>query len=644
MMSNFALENWELVADISFDAMFVMDERLTVLEINNRLEAMFEYTKDELFGQSYTILLHPEFREASLNRLSPVVGALDQKPRIEYQSQVQMYTKSGKELEIEASLLALKLPDGRKCVVGFLRDVTERLAYISQLRQAKEEADAANRAKSEFLANMSHELRTPLNAIIGYSEMMLEEAEDSESEFLEDIGKINTAGKHLLSIINNILDLSKVEAGKMDLFFERFEVQGLVQDVVTTIQPMIQKNDNQLIVNVVDDLGSMEGDTTKIRQCLLNILSNATKFTKDGTITLNVWKDGPQEHAMLHMSVSDTGIGMTPEQLSKLFQAFTQADSSTTRQYGGTGLGLAISRSYCRMMGGDIVVESEFGVGTTFTITLPFTTDQPDVSDTQLPIDDVHRHSTRSILVIDDDPVMHELMTRYLSHENIDVISARTGELGLELVRKYRPDLIALDIFLTGMDGWSVLNELKSDDELRDIPVVVITISDDRQRGFQLGADEFLTKPVQKADIRRVLTKFVHLNQNSEVLVVDDDSYSRELLKKILMYEGYTVVEAENGRDALQKVELKRPDLILLDLMMPEVDGFMFLTEFRQSEMHRDVPVVVVTAKELTDEDRVRLNGSVATIIQKSGISSSDLIANIARVFQANETNPTPVS
>jgi PAS domain S-box-containing protein len=647
MESPYVFENWELIADVSFDAMYVLDEQFIILQTNNRLESVLEYKNEELIGLRYADLLDPEDRAESLQRLGAVIQALDEHTRIEYERHIQMRTKSGRQLEIEVSLVALKRPDGTKYLVGFLRDVTERLAYITQLQKAKGEAEAANRAKSEFLANMSHELRTPLNAIIGYSEMMLEEAEDAQSEFLEDIGKINTAGKHLLSTINDILDLSKVESGKMDLYLEHFDIQNLLKDVITTIQPLIQKNHNELTVNVQDNLGSIAGDTTKIRQCLLNILSNASKFTKDGDITLDVWRDGAAEHPMLYMSVKDTGIGMTDEQRSKLFQAFTQADASTTRQFGGTGLGLAISRSYCRMMGGDIFVESEFGVGSTFTISLPYDASQTNPKQNArtsfswtLEID---RTLQRSVLVIDDDPDMQELMIRYLSRDNIGVLSARSGEVGLELARKHKPDLIALDIFMSGMNGWTVLNKLKSDEELRDIPVVVITVSDDKQRGYALGADDFLTKPVQKSDIRRILARFVHVNRNadSEVLIVDDDHFSRELLKKILEYEGYAVTEAENGRAALDRVAFKKPDMILLDLMMPELDGFMFLSEFRKSEANHHVPVVVVTAKDITDEDVTRLNGCVSAIIEKAGISSVDLIANIRRLFTSSEIKPT---
>ena len=404
--------------------------------------------------------------------------------------------------------------------------IQEQNRVIEQARkaalEARDAAEAANRSKSAFLANMSHELRTPLNAIIGYSEMLEEDAQAAgNAGFVSDLQKIRSAGRHLLGLINEVLDLSKVEAGKMKLYLETFEVAQVVDEVVATARPLVEKNANTLRVRCAPDAGQLREDITKVRQVLLNLLSNASKFTEKGTVSLDVTRENDVTGTWVVFRVRDTGIGMTPEQMSKLFQAFTQADGSTQRKYGGTGLGLALCRKFCVMMGGDINAQSEPGKGSTFTVRLPGDVENVDGEATSIHVSLKKRISQmvrlpgvvpkavqaplRRMLVIDDDPSVCELMTRLCCKEGYEVITAATGEEGLRLAREKQPNLITLDVVMPGMDGWAVLKTLKADPQLSAIPVVMITIADDRQRGLALGAADYLVKPVDRSRLAGVL-------------------------------------------------------------------------------------------------------------------------------------------
>lgn len=506
--------------------------------------------------------------------------------------------------------------------------------------EAQNAAESANRTKSTFLANMSHELRTPMNAIIGYSEMLIEEAEDlNQPEFIPDLQKIRSAGKHLLALINDILDLSKIEAGKMSVFVEDISLNTMVDDIVATISPLIQKRGNRLILDMPSDIGNIRADLTKVRQTLFNLLSNASKFTEKGVITLAM-KRNQNEQGMerIQMRVSDTGIGMTPEQLGKLFQAFTQADASTTRKYGGTGLGLIISRKFCQIMGGDISVESTAGRGSTFTVDLPV-----KVQDlVEAPAPASVSVTARRVLVIDDDSDATELMTRKLEKSGFQVITANSGIKGLEMAHSEHPDAITLDVMMPGMDGWSVLTALKADPETASIPVIMVTMLQDQQMGFALGADDYITKPVETAKLRQVLLRHIHVD-DAQILVVEDDASNREMLVRMLRKEGFSVVEAENGSHALEQLAIAKPSLILLDLMMPVMDGFEFLKILRETPEVSRIPVIIVTARDLSDIDRVRLNGSVQDVIQKGAMDRDKLLAEVANMLsQHPPKNPPP--
>lgn len=511
---------------------------------------------------------------------------------------------------------------------------------VTRLEVARDQADEASRTKSTFLANMSHELRTPLNAIIGYSEILKEDARDRElDEFLPDIERIETAGRHLLGIINDILDLSKIEAGRMDVFLEDIDVAALVREVQSIVRPLVTKNNNKLEVICPEDIGHLRSDLTKVKQSLLNLLSNSAKFTSDGTITLKLWRAPAPGGSTVSFEVSDTGIGMTPEQQKKLFRSFTQADTTTTKRFGGTGLGLAITKHFCVMLGGDVTVESTPGKGSTFTITLPNRDETGTLPATDQPAQPWVAGAP-TILVVDDDPAALRLLSRTLEKEGYKVIEARTGKEAMEQARAHRPAVITLDVLMPHMDGWSVLGALKADAELRDIPVIMITVMKERGMAFSLGAADFMTKPVDRTALKTMLRRYVPVGTQSPVLLVEDDPDSRDSTRRVLARLGLEVAEAKNGQEGLDWLDSHpQPTLILLDLMMPVMDGFEFLKELQKRPNLQNIPVVVLTAKQLTAEEIDALTGSTQRVLAKQGTTHVELAVAIRKCLERHRND-----
>jgi signal transduction histidine kinase/CheY-like chemotaxis protein len=536
--------------------------------------------------------------------------------------------------------------------VGVLiESFNEMLAQIqkrdAELQEARLVAERANQAKSNFLSFMSHELRTPLTTIIGFSEMLVAEVEtDGRREWVEDLRRVHDSGRYLLELINDILDISKIEAGKMEVHLETFGIPGLIRDLKDLMRPLAEPKKNRLVIECPEDIGNMHGDRIKVRQCLLNLLSNACKFTHQGLITLSASRRARSSGDWLTFRVSDTGIGMTPEQLGKLFRAFTQADDSISRRFGGAGLGLALTKRFCQMMGGDVSVTSEPGKGSTFTIELPAVAPKQAGTLTVTAAAPITAPAASSgcILVIDDDPAVHQLLANALGPEGYRLKFASSGAEGLRLAKELRPAVITLDVIMPEMDGWVVLARLKDDPDLAAIPVIMLTVRADQDFGFAMGVADYLQKPIDRERLVSALNKYYRLHTAKEVLVVEDDPPMREMLCRMLNDKEWTVAQAANGLAALESVTHRQPSLIVLDLRMPVMDGFEMIAELNKHEDWRKIPVVVVSGKELTPEDRQRLQGHVQKILQKGDFSREELLREVQQTVKLFLTDQSHVS
>jgi CheY-like chemotaxis protein/anti-sigma regulatory factor (Ser/Thr protein kinase) len=409
----------------------------------------------------------------------------------------------------------------------------------------------------------------------------------------------------------------------MDVYPETFSVAAMLREVVATADALMAQNSNTLTTKVDLELGAMYTDLTKVRQSLFNLLSNAAKFTRNGSVTL----EASAEPDWLRFTVADTGIGIEADAIERLFQPFMQLDRSTFRQFGGTGLGLALTRRFCEMLGGEISVESTPGEGSRFTVRLPRKAPDAVALPEAIPLE--ARDGRSTVLVIDDDATARDLMQRYLTREGFRAVLAASGEEGLRLARTEHPRVITLDVMMPGMDGWSVLQALKSDPELRSIPVIMATIVADRGLGYALGAADYLIKPFNREKLVEILNRYDCEPHPCQVLLVDDDEAAREIVKAMLEKEGWRVVCAADGLEAIAEIEKQAPHLILLDLLMPNMDGFEFALHMRQRPDLRHIPVIVLTAKDLTAEDRIRLNGHVERIIGKSSVGRDHLLREL---------------
>lgn len=513
-----------------------------------------------------------------------------------------------------------------------LFDETKRL--FQEAQEARAAAEQANKAKSTFLANMSHELRTPLNAIIGFTRIVRKKADGAlPPKQIENLDKVLSSSEHLLGLINTVLDIAKIEAGRMDVIPAKFNISMLTDQCANLATPLLKPN-VRLEKQVDEAIGMIFSDQDKIKQIVLNLLSNAAKFTHEGRILLRVQKHNEDT---MNISVTDSGIGISEEALGRIFEEFQQADTSTTRQYGGTGLGLAISRNLARLLGGDLTATSELGKGSTFTLSLPVyygrkPASQPDDKPGsgqeagQQPKHDAAKHR---LLVIDDDPDALYLLQEGLGTSEFEVIGARTGHDGLQMAREQQPAAILLDVLMPETDGWQILNDLKSDAATVDIPVILLTIVDKKALGFKLGAADYLLKPLDPPVVLDALRRVIgekHLARKC-IIVVDDDPHVAEMLRQILPESEFDLTAAGDGEAGLQAIRAHRPDVILLDLMMPRLDGFGVIERLRADPELRNIPVIVISAKELTADESKTLKESVAFVMKKHGFDG-DLLKN----------------
>ncbi|MEQ1500729.1 MAG: ATP-binding protein [Myxococcota bacterium] len=516
--------------------------------------------------------------------------------------------------------------DGRERFVAIVRDVSARHAAAAAIAEARDRAVQANRAKSTFLANMSHELRTPLNAILGYAELIGEEIELGVADNAQsDVSRIVASGRHLLALIDHVLDLSKIEAGKLVLELQPVPIDDLLESVIATVRPMVEAGANQIRVDVPERLGTLTSDPLRLRQVLLNLLSNAAKFTREGTIGLAAHRAGDR----LRFVVTDTGVGMTPEQLAKLFEDFVQGDASTTRRFGGTGLGLSISRRIVRMMGGDITVRSEAGLGSTFTVDLPATAQM-------MARTDPGTAAVRGgVLVIDAHEWTREVLSRTLGRAGMAVAVARTAEEGFGLAIRTRPRAIVLDVEMAGAGPDSVLARLREHPSTRDIPTVLLQMTPGRDLTVALEAGS-----AHRAFDRDQLVEIVKSLLPAPVghaLVVEDDPDLRDIMTRTLTAAGWSVTEAVDGVDGLASLDGRNPDVIVLDLMMPNMDGFEFVRRLQESA-HQGTPVLVVTARDLSQDELEQLRGYTEQVIRKGDRTRDALLQELVGVLRERAT------
>ena len=628
------------------DGVIIIDAKGIIDAFNPAAEDIFGFSEEEMLGKNVKNLMPEPYRSGHDGYLNNYLKT-GEKKIIGIGREVSGRCKDGSVFPMDLAVSPMEI-SGKPMFVGLVRNITERKQHEKAIKLAKLAAESANRMKSEFLANMSHELRTPLNAIIGYSEMLKEDAaEDCNTQTMDDLNKICISGNHLLKLINDVLDLSKIEAGRIELLHEKIDVFAFIQEIARVVQNQMHNNNNHFEIICAESIGEIIGDDGKLRQILFNLLSNSAKFTNKGLVTLSVKLEGQQGKQQLAFAISDTGIGMTPKQLDKVFIPFVQGDASTTRQFGGTGLGLSICKDICETMGGHIEVQSEPGKGSTFTVFIPVElsllerqhqkSEKPADNTTSPSIEPYITRSylgeTKCVLVIEDNDEARELIIRTLEKDGFSVVAASNGADGVALAKELKPLCIILDILMPSMDGWSVMKILRGDPETATIPIIINTMSDKQGQADAEGVIAYFTKPLKKIELLGLLNNLVPKQKNVSVLIVEDDANIRELLVRQVTETGWIASDCQNGQDALLHLQQKMPDIILLDLMMPKMDGFDFLDELRKLPGGHKVPVVILTAKELNGEEEALLNQSAKLVIRKGDLSNIEELLPMVRSY-----------
>ena len=612
-------------------AIIRLDLAGSIASWNRGAEHLKGWTAAEIVGSPYEAFFTPEDVAAGKPRKLLEIA----RTRGHVEDEGWRVRKDGSRFWADAVVTALRDDQGE--LVGYgkvTRDLTER-RKAEELAVANAQLVASSKLKDEFMANMSHELRTPLNSIIGYTDLVLTDEEQPLSELNRaNLGTVVKNARHLLSLINDVLDIAKIEAGRLTLFAQRFEPAETARAVVSMLEPLAASKNLQLSLEASAATGFIVSDETKVRQILTNLISNAIKFTRHGQIWVRV---GPEDDQQCRFEVQDTGVGIAPEYRELVFEEFRQVDPTSTREAGGTGLGLAIVRRLARLLGGNITLESEIGQGSTFTVVLPrrlpehLQAQLPEAPAGTLPAPFAAGAGKVPVLAIDDDPDALRVLAGYLKDGPYKIVAATSGESGLALARKLKPFAITLDILMPKMDGWMVLHALKADPQTAGIPVVLLSFLEEKAIGFSLGASAYLTKPLDRKELLAALDTVRTSKRAGRVLVVEDDPEARALYRQIFDRERIPYREAQNGVEALAALEEEVPAVVILDLMMPKLDGFEVLSWMRARAATRDVPVVVVTAKVLTPEDLERLSSARQVLIK--GGDGKDALAQDLRAL-----------
>ena len=652
----------KVIIDNVWAGIITINSRGEILDFNKGAENIFGYTANEVLNKNIRMLTpeHVQPHHDGYLKHYTETGL----PKIHgKQRSLEARRKDGSIFMSELTVSEIRI-DNKPFFVGVIHDISERLKTEAELENhrvhlqdlvdertkelalARDMALEANRSKSEFLANMSHELRTPMNSIIGFTGRVIKKSSDIlPDKQLNNLRTVERNAHHLLGLISSLLDLSKIEAGKMELFVEEFKLGPLLKDVAELTESLVISKGLTLTIEIETDDLTMNSDKMKLKQILLNLISNAVKFTDQGSICLSVrllkqkeksdakfYKSG---HEYVSISVSDTGVGMSLNESKYIFEAFQQVDGSLTRSVGGTGLGLTLSKQFTKMLSGKIDVESQQEKGSNFIITLPLSISNSVHKKIEIKEDDIStlKREQSLVICIDDDADVVDLLKGYLEDEGYQVIGTTQVTEGIALAKKLKPIAVTLDVMMPEMDGWTALKALKSDTETAAIPVIMVTIDDNKSLGYKLGANDYLQKPILP-DVLLISMDKILRHKAKSVLVVDDEPDVLNLIKQIFEDENIPIVTAKNGKQAITFLENEKPDLILLDLMMPEMDGFDVIRALKSNPAWTEIPIIVITAKILSEEEKTFLGMKVESVVHKDGITSNIVLKEVGEAMK----------